>query len=72
VSWCEKNFRGIPPGFQLDGQYILNLEALNARLSAINLVFLEEIFPEASSLTFRIPLLHLEGEEVSGDRDLKA
>lgn len=61
VSYCERNFQGLRDGERLEGDYILNLDALNSLLAVVNLLFLAQL-PGKPPEVVRIPISEVVGK----------
>lgn len=56
VSYCPRNFQGLKEGDRLEGEYLLDLDALNQMLAGANLLFLQGLERKPARLTSRIPI----------------
>jgi Fe-S-cluster containining protein len=56
VSYCSRNFQGLKEGDRLQGEYLLDLDALNQMLVGANLLFLQGLEKAPSREMSRIPI----------------
>ena len=70
MSHCPRNFPGWQEGDHWDGEYILDLDALNRMLTGINLLFLGESGKNPLLGGMRIPILDIIGDWSQGEEKL--
>jgi len=56
VSYCPRNFQGLKEGDRLEGEYLLDLDALNRMLAGANLLFLQGPARIPTTEISRIPI----------------
>jgi hypothetical protein len=56
VSYCPRNFQGLKEGDRLEGEYLLDLDALNRMLAGANLLFLQDPARIPTTEISRIPI----------------